>query len=114
MRTLPLSLSASVVLDGTGSGTASLGPTSSGETWQVSAVGVHCDTNVNESIARVYAGASASPKYYRDATTWASTGDSTDSVTDTIAVGSQVWAVWSGGDVGTTAHITVSGTRTVA
>jgi len=114
MRTLPLSMSASVVLDGTGAGTASLGPTSSGEVWQVASVGVHCNTNVNEAIARVYAGASASPQYYRDATTWGSTGDSTDAVSSPLAVGQEIFAVWSGGDAGTTAHVTVSGTRSVA
>jgi hypothetical protein len=114
MRTLPLSVSAEVALDSTGSGTASIGPSSSGETWSVSAVGVHCATNTAEATARVYSGASASPRYFVDATTWGSTGDSTDSVSGTLAVGMEVFAVWQGGDAGTTAYLTVTGTRTVA
>lgn len=114
MRTLPLAQSAQVALDGTGAGTASLGPSGSGETWDVSSVGVHCATNVSEATARVYAGADASPRYFVDATTWGSTGDSTDAVRGTLAVGSQVFGVWSGGDASTTAYLTVTGTRTVA
>lgn len=114
MRTLPFSLSAEVVLDSAGSGTASLGPSGSGETWTVTSVGVHCETSVNEATARVYAGSGASPRYFVDATTWGSTGDSTDSVTGTLSVGMSVFAAWSGGDAGTTAYLTVTGTRTVA
>jgi hypothetical protein len=113
MRTLPLNVSAEVVLDGTGSGTASVGPSASGETWAVSSVGVHASTNTAEATARVYAGADASPRYFCDGTTWGSTGDSTGNVAGTIAVGSQVWAVWTGGDPGATAYLTVTGTRQV-
>lgn len=114
MRTLPLNQAAEIELDSNGDGTASLGPTSSGEIWNVTSVGVHCETNTQEATCRVYAGSGPSPKYFVDATTWGSTGDSTDSVTAPLAVGSQVFAVWSGGDANTTGHVTVNGTRQVA
>lgn len=114
MRTLTLSQSDQVVLDDTGAGTASIGPTGAGETWQVSSVGVHCSSNQNEATCQVFAGSGASDKYFADATTWGSTGDSTDSVSAPLAVGSEIFAVWSGGDPGATAFVTVTGTRTVA
>lgn len=113
LRTLPLSEYASVVLDSTGSGTASIGPTASNEVWNVGTVAVRCDTNVNEAVANVYAGGGVSPRYFVGATYAGSTGDSTDSVTAPVSVGSEVFGVWSGGDAGTTAHLTVFGTRQV-
>lgn len=113
MATTQLSASASVVLDDTGAGSVSVGPESPGEVWTVASVGVHCTTNVNESMCRVYAGQGTSSAYFVDATTWGSTGDSTDSVAFPIKGGSSITASWSGGDAGTTAYITVFGTRDV-
>lgn len=113
MRTLPLNAYASTTLDGTGAGTASTGPTSQGEVWNIAAVSVHCSTNTNEATCRVYSGSGASPAYFSDGTTWGSTGDSTSNVPGPVSVGSQVFAVWSGGDSGATAYLTVTGTRQV-
>jgi hypothetical protein len=75
---------------------------------------VHCATNNSEATCRVYAGAAASPNYFADGTTWGSTGDSSDNLPPTLSVGSQVFAVWSGGDPGTTAYLTLTGIRQVA
>src|SRR5690242_15379049 len=102
MRTVQLSQSASVVLDGSGNGTCSVGPSASGEVWSPEVVAVHCDTNTSEALARVYVGADASPRYFVGGTTWGSTGDSTGNLPSTVAVGSQVFATWTGGDPGTT------------
>lgn len=112
MRTLPLNAFAATTLSG-GAGTASIGPTAQGEVWQNFTVSVHCATNVSEALCRVYVGGDSSPAYFCDGTTWGSTGDSTDNVPASLAVGSQVFAVWSGGDAGTTAYLTVTGTRQV-
>jgi hypothetical protein len=114
MRTLPFSTSASVVLDSTGSGTASVGPSSSNEVWTLATVAIHCDTAVNEAQAKVYAGSGPSPAYFQGTALWGSTGDSASATGVQLAVGQQVFAVWTGGDAGTTAHLTVQGTRTVA
>ncbi len=113
MRTLPLNAFASTTLDSTGAGTASVGPTSPGEVWTIAAVAVHCSSNVNEATCRVYSGAGASPAYFNDGTTWGSTGDSSSNVPGPLAVGSEVFAVWSGGDSGATAYLTVTGTKQV-
>jgi hypothetical protein len=112
MRQLPLNVSAQVTLDGSGNGTASIGPLSPGEVWDDLTAAVRVATNVNEAIASVYAGAAATAGYFRGATTWGSTGDSTSQLPQ-VRVGGQVFAVWTGGDAGQVATLTVTGTRTV-
>jgi hypothetical protein len=113
-NTIPLDVSTQVVLNGSGDGQVSLGPTGFGVVWTNITVAVNCLTNVNEAICKVYSGANPPPLGFRDGTTWGSTGDSTDSMPPTIPVGQQVYAVWSGGDAGTTAYLTITGSQQVA
>ena len=114
MRTLPLNEFAQVTLDGHGNGTASIGPLSAGERWPGGFVAaVHCATNVSEATCRVYCGGSADPQWFTDGTTWGSTGDSTTN-TRPLGGGQQCFAVWSGGDAGATAYLTVTGEKEVA
>ena len=112
MRQLPLNAKAYVTLDGSGNGTASIGPLSLGEVWDGLTAAVRVATNVNEAICSVYSGAAADAGYFRGATTWGSTGDSTGQLSQ-VRVGGQVFAVWKGGDAGALATLTVTGTRTV-
>jgi len=112
MRQLPLSAKAYATLDGSGNGTASVGPQSPGEQWAGLTAHVSVATNAAESTCQVYAGAEATPGYFGDATTWGSTGDSTGSLND-VRVGGSVFAIWSGGDPGARATLAVTGTRTV-
>ena len=113
MRTLPLNAKAHVILDGSGNGTASAGPLSPGEQWSGISAAARVATNVKEAICSVYAGADATAGYFCDATTWGSTGDSTQNVPD-VRVGGAVFAVWTGGDPGAAATLTVTGTKKVA
>ena len=113
MRELPLSAKAYVTLDGSGNGTAYTGPLSPGEQWSGLTAAVRVATNTAEATGSVYAGAAATPGYFCGATTWGSTGDSTTNL-PTVKVGGNVWAVWTGGDPGAQACLTVTGTRTVA
>jgi hypothetical protein len=113
MRQLPLNVSAQVTLDGSGNGTASIGPLSPGEIWAAgNGAAVRVATNTDEAICTVYSGAAATAGYFRDATTWGSTGDSTAKLSE-VRVGGQVFAVWTGGDAGQVATLTVTGVRTV-
>jgi hypothetical protein len=112
--TAPLSALVQVTLDASGNGTASVGPTGSGEVWSQITVAVHCATNTSEATCRIYAGSDASPRYFSDGTTWGSTGDSSTNLPPTLPVGQKISAVWSGGDSGTTAYMSLSGIRTVA
>lgn len=118
MRSLPLNVKAYATLDGSGNGTASVGPLSPGEQWASGDAGVltaavSVATNASEATCKTYAGAAATPGYFADATTWGSTGDSTQNLR-TVKVGGQVFAVWTGGDPGALATLTVTGTRKVA
>jgi hypothetical protein len=113
MRQLRLSVKAYATLDGNGDGTAYTGPLSSGEQWSGLTAAVKVATNANEATCSTYAGAAATPGYFADATTWGSTGDSTQNL-PAVQVGGNVWAVWTGGDPGARATLTVTGTRTVA
>lgn len=112
MRQLPLSAKAYVTLDGSGNGTASTGPLSFGEQWTDATASVRVATNTDEAICSIYAGAGATPGYFVSSTTWGSTGDSTS--VPVVKVGGNVFAVWTGGDPGAQATLTVTGTRTVA
>jgi len=112
MRQLPLNVSAQVTLDGSGNGTASIGPLSPGEIWDGLTAAVRVATNTDEAIASVYAGAGVSAGYFRGATTWGSTGDSTSQLPQ-VRVGGNIFAVWTGGDAHQVATLTVTGTRTV-
>jgi hypothetical protein len=99
-----------VVLNGSGNGTASIGPLSAREVWHVSRVAVSVSTDVNEALCSIYVGDTPLARNLRDTTSSGSLGDSTDSITDTVKVGDKVWAVWTGGDAGATATLVVTGT----
>lgn len=112
-RSIPLTASAETVLDASGNGTASVGPTAQGETWEAGFVaGVHCSTNANEASMKLYCGGGASPAYFVGGTTFGSTGDSS-SDTPQLQTGQSVFAVWTGGDPGAAAYLSINGTRSV-
>lgn len=113
MRTQPLSRSVSVILNGSGAGTASIGPTITNEVWTVSVASVSVSSNVNEAVCKTYAGASATAVSFVDGTTWGSTGDSTSNFSGPVYTGQQVSAVWTGGDAGAIATLVVTGSRRV-
>lgn len=108
-RTLPLNLSATAVLDASGNGTSGeLGPSASGETWNVTLLSLRASTNVSEAVASVYLNGALI-----GTTTWGSTGDSDTGISLSLAVGQVLTAQWSGGDAGATGTLTAIGTRTV-
>ena len=114
MTTVPLNQSAAVILDGSGAGTARLGPVAAREAWTPERTAVHVNEDVVtlEARCRVYMGSEASPPNYVDGTLSGSTGDSTDRVPP-VQAGQYVWAVWAGGDPGAQGYVNVTGTKTV-
>jgi hypothetical protein len=112
MRQFPLTVSASVTLNGSGAGTASIGPQFPRESWDVSVASVSVSTNTAEAQCKVSQGAYAGQTFV-DGTTWGSTGDSTSNFSAPVYLGSQVFAVWTGGDAGATATLVVTGTRRI-
>jgi hypothetical protein len=109
---VPLNESATVVLNGSGNGSAKVGPISAREVWSPDNVHVSASSNTNEAVCKIYVGDSAIQRNYRDGTFTGSTGDSTDKVNaDTVKVGAYIWGVWTGGDAGATATLTITGKK---
>lgn len=114
MATGRLYESATVTLAG-GNGTVKVGPLSAREVWHPENVHVSANQNpVNQAQCYVYVGDSAIQQNFRDATINGSSGDSTDKVNaDIVPKGQYIWAVWSGGDNGAIAVLTVTGTKDI-
>lgn len=113
MRQFPLNLSASVTLNGSGAGIASIGPQFPRESWTVQVASVSVSTNTAEAVCKIYAGPLAVQGNFVDGTTWGSTGDSTSNFAVPVYLGSYVFAVWTGGDSGAIATLVVTGTRNI-
>lgn len=113
--TVPLSESAPVTLDGSGNGTASLGPSSHGETWTPATVSVQVSGPVtNEAQCVIYLGHTPTQDNFLDSTFSGSSGDSTDKASYPFRLGWKVWAVWTGGDPGKVAYLNVIGSRDIS
>jgi hypothetical protein len=115
-RTLALHPSAAVTLDGTGAGTAQMGPSSPGEVWNPLQASVSCSATVTTGTceASIYAGAAISQGTFVDGTFSGDTGDTTDAIAgEVVQAGQSVFAVWSGGVPGALATLRLAGTREV-
>lgn len=114
MARVSLSETAMVTLDGSGNGTAKVGPLSARETWYPGNVHISVATNTNEAACRIYVGIDATEPNFRDESLYGSSGDSSGTVgQDVVKTGAYVWAVWVGGDAGARAVLTVTGSRDV-
>lgn len=104
-----------ITLNGAGAGTAKVGPLSAREVWHPETASVSANQNpTNEAQCLVYVGLSATQSNFRDGCIDGSTGDSTDRVAGKdVKVGEFIWAVWTGGDAGVQAVLTVTGTKDV-
>jgi hypothetical protein len=116
--------SVSVVLNGSGDGTASITPgqpatgggvgaaRSSGLTWSLSGCYVSVTTNTKEAAAVTYITYGIQSFGHQDAvgdTITGSTGD-TGSFTATLRPGDWITTVWTGGDAGSVATMKILGT----
>lgn len=115
MTTVPLRESVPIKLNGSGNGTAKVGPISAREVWHPDNAHVSANANpTNEAQCSIYVGDSPASINFRDGTFSGSSGDSTDKVNaDVVKVGWYVWAVWNGGDANVTAILTVTGTKEI-
>ncbi|HEV2244909.1 MAG TPA: hypothetical protein VGR98_27995 [Streptosporangiaceae bacterium] len=103
-----------ITLDGSGNGTAKIGPAGMAEVWQAAVASVSASTNGREAQCKVYVGDQPTAANFIDQTLSGSTGDSTGRVSARpLRLGDYVWAVWAGGDPGAVATLNVTGTRDV-
>ena len=114
MTSVPLRETASVTLNGAGNGTAKVGPLSAREKWHPASVSVSANQNpTNDAACSIFVG-DANTMNFRDGCIDGSTGDSTDKCNaDVISCGQYVWAIWTGGDAGARATLTVTGTKDI-
>jgi len=108
----PQSYSVSVTLNASGNGTVTLGPQIAKEHWQVASATVSVTTNVKESACSVFLGTTPVSSTLYGQTETGSTGD-TCTIGQDIQSGQLVIAQWTGGDVGSVATMTLTGTRTI-
>lgn len=124
---LDLNEPATVVLDGSGNGTAKISPgqpaapgsgvgaaRNSGLLWHLAGIGVKVATNTNEAVAKAYVSygiQSATDNDFQGQTQTGSTGD-TCTVTATLRPGDWVTVKWTGGDAGQVATMRLFGTIT--
>lgn len=104
-----------VVLNGSGAGTAKLGPLTAREVWWPVNASVRVNQNpTNEAQCQIYVGETPTQDNFRDGTFSGSSGDATGKVGGKPVKKNQfIWAVWTGGDAGQTASLTVTGTKDV-
>jgi hypothetical protein len=116
-RTVSLAQSASVTLDGSGNGTAELGPSLPGEVWSPGSTSISCEGSIPTSGSPsvfIYAGNGISAATFIDST-YNVTGASSSMISGKqLYAGQLVYAVWTDGPPGETATLAVNGTRQVA
>src|SRR5512142_595995 len=113
MRRVPLSVNASVVLDGTGAGTASIGPTGSVGWWEPETVSVKTSTSTAVPKTLIYVGEKVSDLNFVDGTYSGASNSSTNVAGQQVHPGFRVFSSWSGGDAGATATLTVTGKKVI-
>lgn len=113
MPRLPLSEYASVTLDGSGNGTARVGPTAPGETWYPSVASVRVSTATLSPTCRIYAGSAATEDNFVDGTYTGNLNSTSNVDGQVLRLGQKVFAVWEGGDPGAQATVTVTGTKDI-
>lgn len=115
MRTLTLTRSASITLDGSGNGTAQIGPAVPGEVWHPVAVNISSSGNAPTTVATcfIYAGGAVSQGAFIDST-YNVLGAASGVIEGKVVYpGQYIFAVFSACNVGATATLAVNGTRTV-
>jgi hypothetical protein len=112
-RTVPLTQSASVKLDGSGNGSVQLGPALPGVSWSPASVAVIVQPASTTVVSqfRLYLGP-AQPGNFQGGTY---TGDvnSTDITVPAMYAGQVLTGVWSGGNPAATATMTLTGTQQI-
>ena len=115
MRTLNLTRSVSVTIDGTGAAEAQLGPSMPGEVWLPESINVSMTGTAPAGVATctTYAGGVISPGTFVDATYQVLGAASSVIAGKTVYPGQSIFALWAGCTPGQTATLAVSGTRQV-
>jgi hypothetical protein len=110
---------ASVTLDGSGNGRVTIGPTRVREHWQLGYAAVSVTFPAGQGFptkdaqCNLYIGAGASAGHLVSATATGSSGDTCGLGGMDIQSGTVIIAVWTGGDAGQVATLSLGGTYTI-
>lgn len=108
MSSYSLNTSASVTLDSNGNGTVQL-TVPIGVTWNLTVAAVSTSTAVLNPTCSIYMGPTPTPDNLIDAT-YTGNQDATGKVAGfPLTKGQSIWAVWTGGDVGAVATLSLFG-----
>jgi hypothetical protein len=105
-----------VKLNGSGAGTARIGPTGHGVVWTLGTISVKTGQAVTTGVCEcnVYVGDDSSATNFVGGTFSGDTGDSLPDASGTeVRLGKYVFAVWSGGVPGDIATLSITGTMEV-
>lgn len=115
MPAVPLSEFVTITLDASGNGTAKLGPAAHGLVWKPTTASIKMSGPTPTGMATLflYVGGSATDSNFVDST-YDVQNDSTDRVNgQELTIGQYIWAVWSGGNPGARATLTINGTKVI-
>lgn len=111
-RQLPIDLSTNITLDGSGNGTARIGPQLPREVWNLDTASITIPAG-GFPICKVYVGPQPTDAYIVD-TSYLGAGDSTGRVSGRpLRNGEFVWAVWTAAVANSLATLRVLGSKTV-
>jgi hypothetical protein len=110
--TYPLDTFATATINAAGGATVPLGPGYPREHWQPGSAYVSVATNVNEASCVLFIGSSPQSATAIAQTSKGSSG-ATCAMSGDLPPGWKIWAVWSGGDTGSTATLHLTGQRTI-
>jgi hypothetical protein len=104
-------VTANVTLDASGNGSIRLAP--AGEKWRINNISVQASSAVNEATATVYKRFIGTA--YRHSGTYAGSSGDNNQLDEPIRLndGEPIWIQWTGGDVGATATVVLTGEKTV-
>lgn len=116
-KRVPMREPAVIYLDGSGNGTARVGPLTAREIWYPENASVKVNFTgsapANEAECNIYVGLTATQENFRDNTFSGSSGDASGKVSGELRKGSYIFAVWTGGDPNEQATLTVTGQKEV-
>lgn len=111
MTSTVLNESAQVTLDGSGNGALAIGPTNSAQTWIPTQINVNVTTNTKEPVFKYYRGRSVGNLSYLGGT-YTGSNDSSDINGQILHPGETFYCVWTAGDPGAIASVSLNGTMT--
>jgi hypothetical protein len=113
---VPLSEFVTITLDGSGNGTAQLGPRAHGLVWKPTVASIKMTGDIPADLATVfvYAGGTVNDGNFVDSTYDVNSASSGNIAGQQLQLGQYVFAVWSGGNPGASATLTLNGTKVIA